>query len=401
MHRLHILLSRLCRPALVATAILAVALPLLTAGAAKAGPTLLFDARTGEVLHAYKPFDRWYPASLTKLMTVYVALDAVEHRLISLNSPVTISAAAAAQPPSKMDYKVGTQITVDDAIRILMVKSANDVAVALAEAVGGSEDRFVAGMNRAAARLGMTDTNFVNPHGLPDSRQVSSARDLALLSRAIIMKFPQHQHYFSLPSIQIGGQLMKNHNKLIGQFRGADGMKTGFICSGGFNVVSSATRNGRRLVVVVLGALNSRRREEVAAALLEAGFAQGSGFDLFSRSRTKLTDLRRPSNLLTPVDMRPYVCQGNTAPADLVSFGFDDAPATGAGEAAAALAMAPDSILRKPQRPTEVAVPLDPPAPAARPFEQQGEPAAPVRASMSGIPLPVPNPLRLPAGGLY
>ncbi len=375
----------------------------LAAQPAAAGPSLVFDVRTGEVLHAYEPFHRWYPASLTKLMTVYVTFDAIQHGLVTMKSPVTISAHATAQPPSKMGFKVGTQITVEDAIRILMVKSANDVAVALAESVGGSEDRFVAGMNTAAARLGMTDTNYVNPHGLPDPRQITSARDLALLTRAIIKTYPQYQDFFEMPSLQVGGRVLKNHNKLIGRFRGADGMKTGFICAGGFNIVSSATRGGRRLVAIVLGATSGRHRDQIAAALLEAGFAQGGGFDLFGRSKTTIADLRRPTNIVQPVDMHPYACQKRTPPAEIASFGFVETPNPDA-TSSAALALAPDQ-LRMPSRRVEPVSALAAPLPRTKPYGTDPAAAAPtvdaptpepdeVPDEAAAFPFPRPNPLR-------
>lgn len=371
--------------------------PLIAARAAEAGPTLLFDTKTGEVLHAYKPFDRWYPASLTKLMTVYVTFDQIAQGRISMNSPVTITANAAAEPPSKMGYRIGTQISVEDAIQILMVKSANDVAVALAEAVGGgSEPRFISEMNRAAARLGMTDSNFVNPHGLPDSRQITSARDMALLTRALIERFPQHQHFFSMPSIQVGNRVMKNHNKLIGRFRGADGMKTGFICASGFNVVSTATRGGRRLGVVVFGSPNAALREKVAAALLEAGFAKGRGFRLFGGPRTKLSDLRRPSRIVQPVNMRAYACAKRPMPPEVASFGYVAQPEVGQTKQEA-LAMAKID-LREPTTRTEPITSFTAPLPRIRPFLNFGA-SAPVptvrpATSASAIPMPPPNPRR-------
>lgn len=388
-------------------AFLCLCAPFLTARTADAGPTLLFDTRTGEVLHSYKPFDRWYPASLTKLMTVYVTFDAIEHGLASLNSPVTISERAAAQPPSKMGYKVGTQITVDAAIRILMVKSANDVSVALAESVGGTYERFIAGMNTAAARLGMTDSNFVNPHGLPDKRQITSARDLALLTQALIQRFPKYAGYFSMPSIQIGDRVMKNHNKLIGRFRGADGMKTGFICSSGFNVVSTATRGGRRLAVVVLGATNARHREEVAATLLEAGFAQGGGFRLFGPKRFTLADLDRPTRIVPPFDMHAYACGKRQPPPDVASFGYVERSAVEPAADSAALAMAPAIELQEPIRRLAPVATMMAPLPRTRPridvsvaarapeAETPGD-AEPVAeaAAEPGFPFPRPNPLR-------
>ncbi len=290
----------------------------------RAGPTLVFDVRTGEILHSYNPFTPWHPASLTKLMTAYVTFQAVRQGRVSLNSPVRVSAAALAQPPSKMGFPVGTEITVEYALRILMVKSANDIAHALAESVSGSHDGFIADMNAAARRLGMRDTVYANPHGLHDARQVTTARDIAVLTRALVREFPQHQRFFEISRIQVGQRVLSNHNKLIGRFRGADGMKTGYICASGFNIVATATRGGRRLAAVVLGGMSSAKRNEVTALLLEAGFEAGGGFGLIGTGRPNLDRLQRPASIGKPVDMRPYVCQKRKAPAHLASFGIEE-----------------------------------------------------------------------------
>ena len=176
------------------------------------------------------------------------------------------------QAPSKLGLPVGGQITVDVGLKVLIVESANDVAVMLAEGVAGSEEAFVARMNEAAQRLGMTAHPFANPNGLPDDRQVTTARDLAKLTRAIIVEFPEYADIFALPSVQVGKRMMRTHNRLLVSFPGADGMKTGFICDSGFNVVASATRDGRRLVAVVLGEPSVVTRTDRAANLLENGF---------------------------------------------------------------------------------------------------------------------------------
>ena len=177
---------------------------------------------------------------------------------------------------------------------MLIVKSANDVAVMLAEGVGGSEEAFVARMNEAAQQLGMTRTHYANPNGLPDDRQVTSARDLAKLTRAIIVEFPEYADIFALPSVQVGKKVLRTHNRLLASFPGADGMKTGFICDSGFNVVASATRDGRRLVAVVLGEPSVVTRtdraanllgERLQALLLEVGVRHHASTDLPCRPR--------------------------------------------------------------------------------------------------------------------
>jgi D-alanyl-D-alanine carboxypeptidase len=186
----------------------------------------------------------------------------------------TVSHNAAAQAPTKMGLPVGTQVTVDNALKMLMVHSANDMAVLLAEGVSGSIENFAAEMTNTAHSMGMTESNFVNPNGLPADGQIMSARDLAILARALIREFPEYDSYWHIPAIKFGRRVMRNTNSLIGRYPGIDGMKTGFICASGFNVVATATRNGRRLIAVVLGAPSSPARAVKAAELLESGFTQ-------------------------------------------------------------------------------------------------------------------------------
>jgi D-alanyl-D-alanine carboxypeptidase len=171
-----------------------------------------------------------------------------------------------------MGFKVGTVMTVDNALKMILVKSANDIAVALGEAVAGSEPAFIARMNREASRLGMTRTTFANPHGLPDPRQVTTARDLALLASAILNEFPEYQSLFKIHAIRHGKRTLRNYNILIDRYRGATGMKTGYIRDSGFNLVASARRNGKDVIAVVLGACNAMSRAEKAVSLLETGF---------------------------------------------------------------------------------------------------------------------------------
>ena len=243
---------------------------------AHAEAALLVEADTGKVLEAENATFPWHPASLTKLMTAYVTLSAVKAGTISLDTLYTVSPAASAQSPSKMGFRPGTQVTVDNALKMMLVKSANDMAVVLAEGVGGSIDGFSAMMNQTASRLGMTQSNFVNPNGLPDDRQITSARDMAILTRAIIRDLHDYEYFFHIPAIRYGRFVTPNFNKLIGRFPGADGMKTGFICASGFNLVASATQNGRRLIAVVLGASSSQMRSIKAIKLLERGFSGGN-----------------------------------------------------------------------------------------------------------------------------
>jgi D-alanyl-D-alanine carboxypeptidase len=292
-----------------AVRMMTVLLALLVPASVQAAPYLVFDAASGEVVAEEDAFHPWYPASLTKLMTAYVTFEAIARGEVTADSPVVMTPHAAKEPPSKMGFKPGTAVTVDTALKILIVKSANDVAVALAEAVGGSETRFVARMNQTAARLGMTGTRFTNPNGLPDPSQWTTARDYALLARAIIRDYPEYRDLFRITALQLGGKVIRTHNHLLERFPGTDGMKTGFICSSGFNVVASTTRNGRRLVAVVMGQPTATVRAEVTAALLETAFASRKG--LFSR-RPTLENLRpaaRPPSV--PTDLREEVCGRN------------------------------------------------------------------------------------------
>jgi D-alanyl-D-alanine carboxypeptidase len=238
--------------------------------------TLVVEADTGKVLQADNATYPWYPASLSKLMTAYVTLKSVKEGRITLDTLLTVSPVAASQSPSKMGFRPGTQVTVDNALKMMLVKSANDMAVVLAEGVGGSIDGFSAQMNQAAQHLGMTQTSYVNPNGLPADGQITSARDLAILARAIIHDLPEYEYFVHIPSIRYGRKVTQNFNKLIGRYPGADGFKTGFICASGYNLVASATRNGKRLIAVVLGASSGQMRAVKAAQLLERGFANNN-----------------------------------------------------------------------------------------------------------------------------
>jgi D-alanyl-D-alanine carboxypeptidase len=266
----------LFRKSLLVGLVLAAALAVVAPRAVHAEALLVVEADTGKVLQAENATYPWYPASVTKLMTAYVTLKAVKDGRISLDSLLTVSPVAAAQSPSKMGFRPGIQVTVDNALKMMLVKSANDMAVVLAEGVGGSIDGFSAQMNQAAHRLGMTQTNYVNPNGLPAEGQITSARDLAILARAIIRDLPEYEYFVHIPSIRFGRRVTQNFNKLIGRYPGADGFKTGFICASGYNLVASATRNGKRLIAVVLGASSGQARAVKAAQLLERGFANNT-----------------------------------------------------------------------------------------------------------------------------
>jgi len=265
---------------------------------------IVVDVGRGIVMGHNDSDRRWPPASVTKLMTAYLTFRALKSGQIKLTSPVVISAHALAEPPSKMGYKAGTVITVDNALKMMLVRSANDIAMAIAETIGGSEAKFVVLMNAEARRLGMNGTTFRNPNGLPADGQYSTARDLAVLARAIWMEYPEFRDYFQITAIRAGNKVLRSYNTLLDHYRGANGMKTGFVCASGFNVVASATRNGRTVMVVVLGETSAAARAETAAGLLNRAFNGGlggfAGQDL-SRFRVRPAAAR-------PVDLYEEIC---------------------------------------------------------------------------------------------
>lgn len=274
---------RLCGLAVAASLAVACLLQSGESARAEVAAWIVVDAETGAVLDHKDALRQWYPASITKLMTAYLAFKAVREGRATLESAVAISANAHAQPPSKMGFKPGTQLTLDSALKMLIVKSANDIAVAVGESLAGSEPAFIEMMNAEARRLGMTATHFVNPHGLPDNRQVSSARDLAVLARVLWQEFPQYHAYYGLPAIKVGKKTLRSANReFLARVRGANGMKTGYICNSGLNVVVSATRGGRTVLAVVLGAASGVERAAKARVLVDAGFRQRSGRNLSS-----------------------------------------------------------------------------------------------------------------------
>lgn len=269
---------------------------------ARAGTSIVVDVGTGAVLSADQAHRRWYPASLTKLMTTYLALRAIKSGGKTILSPVVMSKNAAAEPPSKMGYPPGSVLTLDNAIKIMMVKSANDVSVAVGEAIAGSETGFVKLMNETALRLGMSGTRFANPNGWHSEDQYTTARDMAVLVVALRREFPEHAGYFSMEALKAGKRILETYNVLIGRFAGADGMKTGFVCASGFNLAASATRGGRTLTAIVLGAESPEERAEKAADLLAAGFEMsGSGAPAIERFLPETTPTEA-------TDMRPEVC---------------------------------------------------------------------------------------------
>lgn len=269
---------------------------------------VVVDAKTGEVLYAKRADSPRYPASITKVMTLYLAFEALASGQLKLDDTIIVSPRAAAQPPTKLGLRAGDTITVRDAMLSMATKSANDMSVALAEKLGGSEARFAAMMTLRAQELGMRNTRFVNASGLPDSRQISTARDIAILSRAVMRDYPQYYGFFSTREFTHRGVTMRNHNGMLKTVPGVDGIKTGYTNASGFNIAVSAVRDNRRLITVVLGAPSTAVRNNNAEDLLL------TGFDVMAR-RDRGEKITVAQNLFEPEPsgpvVRPSVAQGD------------------------------------------------------------------------------------------
>ncbi len=263
---------------------------------------IVVDAKTGKVLYSEDADSLRYPASLTKMMTLYLTFEALESGRISLDSRVPVSAHAASEPPTKLGVRPGGTVTVEQAIKALITRSANDMATALAEFVGGSEPRFAQLMTNKARALGMTRTTYRNAHGLPNTAQMTTARDQARLGIALRQHFPQYYPYFSIRSFQFGKQTIGNHNRLLGAVNGVDGIKTGYTRASGFNLVTSAQAEGRSVVGVVMGgtsggARDAQMRKLIAAYMPKASTGRGSNL---------IAEVRTPSLPATvPVPVQP------------------------------------------------------------------------------------------------
>ena len=260
---------------------------------------IVVDANSGKVLFARNADRRHYPASLTKMMTLYLTFEALEKGTIKLSSALAVSRRAAGQTPSKLGLKRGQTIAVEDAILALVTKSANDAATVLAEALGGNEANFAGQMTKKAKLLGMKRTRFRNASGLPNRYQRSTARDMATLALALQRDFPQYYHYFSTREFRYKNRTFTNHNRLLRSYRGADGLKTGYIRASGFNVAFSARRGSRRLIGVVLGGRSPKWRDRKTARLMDIAFRRAQTLDMVARRQAgkpqavKLKPLRR------------------------------------------------------------------------------------------------------------
>ncbi len=243
---------------------------------APAFASIVVDANTGKTLEATNETSPRHPASVTKVMTLYLLFEQLEKGKLKLDSEIPISSHAAAQSPSKLGLRPGSTIEVEDAIKAVVTKSANDIAVAIAEAVGGDEETFAEQMTRRARSLGMNGTTYRNASGLPNPQQITTARDLAILGRAIQDRFPRYYRYFATRTFQFGSRTMPNHNHLLGRVEGMDGIKTGYTAASGFNLLTSVKRDGRYVVGVVLGGRSGGQRDRIMANLIEDHLADAS-----------------------------------------------------------------------------------------------------------------------------
>lgn len=276
------------------------------------------DANTGEILHSRLADAQRYPASLTKMMTLYLLFEAIEEGELSLTDTLTASRIAASQQPSNLNLSQGDTITVDTAIRALIIKSANDVAVVVAEELATTERAFAVEMTARARELGLANTTFRNASGLPNSRQVTTARDMARLTLALRRDFPQYMHYFTERSFSHNGRTYRSHNNLIGRVEGVDGMKTGYIRASGFNVATTAIRDGRRLVAVVMGGPTASYRDAHAEQLIDAAYRSLENREALIVAARDLTPRMNPireqdiiATQIAALDLSPPIAQGD------------------------------------------------------------------------------------------
>jgi D-alanyl-D-alanine carboxypeptidase len=405
-------------PPLVSTlrkALIALAIAVFAATPAWAGKyaSIVVDLDTAQVLHARDADETRYPASLTKVMTLYMVFDALDAGKLKLNERMPVSKAASRQQPSKLGLKAGATIKVEDAIRALVTKSANDVAVVFAEKLAGSESKFAAKMNAKAKELGLQKTTFKNASGLPNKAQVTTARDMAKLAEAMFLDHKDRYNYFSLPAFTWNKRRYENHNTLLKKVKGVDGIKTGYTNASGYNLMASAERSGRRVIAIMLGGSTGRSRDAHVADLLEAAFLEISGVAMADASDLRdrisfgergnasaddlaLAQLRKVSGEATPLvasaDASTVVASageevladadGSTEEGD-DGFEFADASEGGADqgstEIGAGVALAPAAtaadVAPPAAVPGAVATFAPSPVPAAPAPEQRGEPS--------------------------
>ena len=320
------ILSFLSPKSLALGCVLAVSGISVQSASAEKYASIVIDTATDEVLHARHADAERYPASLTKIMTLYMLFDALKSGEVTLNEKLPVSRFATWQAPSRLGMRAGSTISVRDAINALVTKSANDVAVVVAERLGGSEARFAALMTVKAQSMGMQNTVFANASGLPDDRQHSTARDLAIMSEHLLEEHADYYDYFSTTRFSWGGRSYKNHNALLGEVEGVDGIKTGYTRASGYNLIASAQRDGRRVIVVMLGGSTSRTRNSHVEALIEAAYTAIETVPATSEEPVGLRTRIAFQGIMDPIDPlgaavptlngKPFIAQGDTDLAD-------------------------------------------------------------------------------------
>jgi D-alanyl-D-alanine carboxypeptidase len=336
-------------PSFVSTlrkAFIALAITIFAAMPAWAGKyaSIVVDLDSAKVLHARDADEVRYPASLTKVMTLYLVFDALDAGKLKLNERMPVSKAASRQQPSKLGLKSGATIKVEDAIRALVTKSANDVAVVFAEKLAGSESKFAVKMNAKAKELGLQKTTFKNASGLPNKQQVTTARDMAKLAEAMFLDHKDRYNYFSLPTFTWNKRRYENHNTLLKKVKGVDGIKTGYTNASGYNLMASAERNGHRVIAVMLGGSTGRSRDAHVADLLEAAFLEIGGVAMADNS-----DLRDRISFGEGGDRSA----DDLALAQLRKISGDGTPLVASADASTVLASAEDEALSEADGSTE------------------------------------------------
>ena len=344
---------------------------------------IVVDAESGEVLFSRHADSRRYPASITKVMTLYLAFEALSEGRVKADDVLTVSARAASEPPSKLGLAAGQTITLDDAMRATAVRSANDMAMVIAEHIGGSQDRFATLMTQKARELGMSQTRYYNPNGLPDSRQVTTARDLSILARAVMRDYPQYYRYFGQHDWVYQGREYRNTNGLLRGGAGYDGMKTGYTNASGYNLAASAVRDGRRLITIVLGGRSTASRNQHVAALMDTGFDVER-----ARARGETIQIAQ-----TYFEARGFgVGADSSGPIEYASATNDDDGGSGVGSnAGASSGVAYAALPPAPSPPSRAT-----PAPSDRPADVtailNGGSRTPARAGAAAPPRPQPRP---------
>lgn len=376
-------------------------------GAASANPryaAYVLDTNTGQVLFSRNADAQRFPASLTKIMTIYLLFEAMETGRINKSTPIPMSRNAAAEPPTKLGIRPGSTITVDNAIKALVTRSANDIATAVGEFLGGSEANFARMMTAKARQLGMNSTTFQNAHGLPNNRQVTTARDMAILGLAVREHFPNLYSYFGTRQFNFAGQTIGNHNRLLGRVTGVDGIKTGFIRASGFNLVTSVRTGGRSIVAVVMGGRTGASRDNHMAALIRDHLPRASTRQPSQPLVARGTPLTSSVNVASVMPERMAIPQFRQRQAVAAAYAPQQAPAQPVVAAAAPVAAAAAPVQRPaegvsvPSTQTAYAAPsasrFAPPMPVGNPTREQGS----AQAGNPGIDAMTTNSTR-PAGG--